>query len=175
MIHAPQTQYVTPLQAFKLSVKPVNISIKRQLRAFVNHVRLNTTVKTVSIDKVLPAHNSPRPDILQKSIVHLVTSAPPQLRQLALQVNTLYDKRIHAQRKTGSRNRILQALLAPPKVRGQVQDSAVKCLTLTIVTLRLAPPLLALPLRLVGMEKHVHLVLLTSMATLVTQWSTFMT
>ena len=89
VIHAHQTQFVTLQQALMVSVKLVNILTKLQLRAFVNHARANITAKTVLTDKVLAAHNSPRLGILQLSIVHQATSAPPQLRQHVLQANTL--------------------------------------------------------------------------------------
>lgn len=89
VIHAQQTQFVTLQLAYSLSVRLVNISMNHQLRAFVHHVRALITVKMVSTDKVLvPAQSLLKEDILQLLTVHLDTSAPPQLRQLAQQANT---------------------------------------------------------------------------------------
>ena len=98
VIHALQTQFVTLQQALTLSVRLVNILTNRKLRAFVLHVKVAIIVKMVSTDKVSLAHSLQRLDILQLSIVHLVTSAPPQLRQLALLENTHFDKQIPAQK-----------------------------------------------------------------------------
>ena len=88
VIHAQQTKFVTLQLAYSLSVRLVNISMNHQLRAFVHHVRALITVKMVSTDKVLPALSLLKEDILQLLTVHLDTSAPPQLRQLAQQATT---------------------------------------------------------------------------------------
>ena len=69
----------------------------------------------------------------------------------------------------------MRVLLALPKVRGQLQDSAAKCLTLITAILPLALPQLVLPPSMLGMEKLVHPVILLHMVTLVKQWITFMT